>query len=146
MKHLIFMLTLFLLMAFVGGLAEPIADFSEYSLEDLISMRASIEAEINERVSAGTATLIPGLYVAGVDIVSGSYILVGIVDKGSDGYTPEALCYESMDAYDKWDSSWHQYLSTNETYRITLDDGMVLRIVSGNIAIQQAPPMLFAPE
>ena len=125
--------------------AEIEIDTSQYSIEDLVLLRSSIEDEINSRVGSATATLQPGKYVAGIDIAKGSYILVGLMDKGPDGNTPQVLYAESMDKTKEWDYVDSTYLKEGENWRITLQDGMVLEVRYGNCAIQQAAPILFAP-
>ena len=137
------------LMILISGMAfaESRLDISSLSLEELVKHRSEVENEIEERVSSATATLYPGLYTAGVDIAAGAYILTGLMDKGPGGYTPQVLYAESLDAVDSWEYIDYRYLKNDGSiWRITLQDGMVLEVRSGNVAIQKAPPMLFAPQ
>lgn len=125
------------------ALSEVDFDASQYSLEELVVIRAAVEAEIDSRVSSATATLLPGRYVAGVDIKAGSYILIGLMDKAPNGYTPQALVAESMERkYNYIDDS---YMDEGRKWHFSIQDGMVLEIRYGECVIQQAPPFLFAP-
>ena len=67
------------------------------------------------------------------------------MDKGPDGSTPQALYAESIEKVRSWDYLDYEYLKEGENWRITLEDGMVLETRDGDCAIQQAAPMLFAP-
>lgn len=139
---IILLVCLFIFSAF--AIADETNDFSNYTIEELLTLRASIQDEITSRMS-GTATLQPGKYVAGVDITAGSYILVGLVDESPDGYTPQALYAESMEKAGKWDYIDREYIEEGVSWRFTLQDGMVLEIRYANMEIQQAAPILFAP-
>lgn len=145
MKRIIGCLLLIMIMASSCALAEVEFDASPYTLEELFQIRTAIDAEINSRVSAATATLIPSTYVVGVDIKAGAYILVGLMDEAPNGYTPQVLYAKSLDDASSWDYVDYQYLKEGVKWRITLQDGMALEIRYGECQIQQAPPLLFAP-
>lgn len=125
--------------------AEGAMDFSQYTLEELIKLRAALEEEISGRTGSTTAILNPGMYTTGVDIAEGSYILIGLMDKGPDGYTPQALYAETMGKATSWDYIGYSYMKEGKEWRITLQNGMVLEVRSGNVSIQKAAPLLFAP-
>ena len=144
MKKLFALLLVCLLSLVTVATAEDL-DLANMSLEELVKLRASIDAEINSQLVA-TATLTSGTYVIGVDIAAGTYILVGIMDKGPSGYPPEAWWAESLEKSNNYEYIDNTFLKKDRTIRITFNDGMILKISGGDCAIQQAPPLLFAPQ
>lgn len=101
----------------------------------------------NDEYSANaTATLVPGYYTAGRDIVAGDYILVGLMDKGPDGYTPQVLLAESMDAASSWEYISSDYMKKGELWRIHVADGNILEVRSGDVSIQKVVPLAYAPD
>ena len=99
-RNLVFLLALSLVLCVsftTIASAENGADYSDLSLEQLISMRATLDTEIEKRMADLSTKLIPGTYVVGRDVKAGSYILLGLMDKGPGGYSPPALVAESSD-------------------------------------------------
>ena len=92
------------------ALSEEIIDVSQYSIEELVQIRIVVEEEINNRISHAQATLMPGKYVTGIDIAAGSYIIMGLMDKAPNGYTPQILYAESSEKADQWDYIDYSYL------------------------------------
>ncbi len=92
-----------------------------------------------------TATLVPGLYTAGKDIIAGSYILQGLMDKGPDGYTPQALIAKSMSDIEYSEYIEYEYMKKGESWRLQIEDGNVLEVRSGDVCIQEVVPLAYAP-
>ena len=93
-----------------------------------------------------TATLVPGYYVAGKDIVAGAYILQGIMNKGPSGYTPQVLIAESLEDAQNSDYLDYHYLEKGETWRVQLDTDNVIEVSSGDVCIQNVVPLAVAPD
>lgn len=91
------------------------------------------------------STLVPGFYIAGKDIVAGSYILQGLMDKGPDGYTPQVLIAKSMDDAQYSEYSEYEYMEKGKNWRIQIEDGNVLEVRSGDVCIQEVVPLAYAP-
>lgn len=91
------------------------------------------------------STLVPGFYIAGKDIVAGSYILQGLMDKGPDGYTPQVLIAISMDDAQYSEYSEYEYMEKGKNWRIQIEDGNVLEVRSGDVCIQEVVPLAYAP-
>lgn len=121
--------------------AENGADYSNLSLEQLISMRATLDTEIEKRMADLSTKLIPGTYVVGRDVKAGSYILLGLMDKGSGGYSPQALVAESSENASYSEYIDYSYMKEGTKWFITVVDGNVIEIRSGDVAIQNAQPL-----
>lgn len=106
---------------------------------------ASSTVEAENKDSHTTTVLVPGFYTAGKDIVTGSYILQGLMDKGPGGYTPQALVANSMDDAQYSEYSQYEYLRKGSNWRIRLETGNVLEIRNGDICISEVVPLAFAP-
>ena len=102
-------------------------------------------SETTDAVIPPTSTLVPGLYIAGKDIVAGSYILQGLMDKGPDGYTPQVLIANSMDDIEYSEYINYEYLKKDSVWRVQIENGNVLKINSGDICIQEVVPLAYAP-
>ena len=104
------------------------------------------EINYNDSSLTPTSTLVPGRYVVGKDIKAGTYILVGLMDKGPGGYSPQALTSESMDDAANSEYIGYQYMKNGSTWRISLRSGNVLEIRSGDVAVQEMVPLAVAPD
>ena len=105
-----------------------------------------VETNSNDDSLAPTSNLAPGRYVVGKDIQAGTYILVGIMDKGPDGYSPQALTAASMDDATNSEYIDYSYMKNGSTWRIALKSGNVLEIRSGDVAVQEMEPLAVAPD
>ena len=146
MKKIISFVVVLMLVISSFAIAEGIIDVSQYTLDELILIRAAVEQEISNRVSTATAMLMPGKYTTGVDIAAGSYIIIGLMDEAPNGYTPQALVAATMEDANKWDYIDNAYVREGEKWRVTLQDGMVLEIRYAECTVQQEAPFLFAPK
>lgn len=72
MKKLVTLLLLALMLVCTTASAEEI-DFSAMSTDALLALREQLNAEINARLGDDTALIGDGVFVAGVDIVPGTY-------------------------------------------------------------------------
>lgn len=104
------------------------------------------EINYNDSSLTPTSTLVPGRYVVGKDIKAGTYILVGLMDEGPGGYSPQALTSESMEDAANSEYIDYQYMKNGSTWRISLRSGNVLEIRSGDVAVQEMDPLAVAPD
>ena len=128
MKRLVAaILVLTILSLCLGSLAESI-DFSAYTDEQLLDLHAQIQQEITDRKIEKSAELLPGKYVAGKDLPTGTYILYMnykeatrwgefyvIESEGNKKQIYDGHIYAAKEGEDN-DKSWV----------ITLDEGNVL--------------------
>ena len=111
MKKIIALLLSFLCIFGSVGYAESSSSFdvSNYTFEELLEIRAIIDLEIERQASLPATTLIPGRYVVGRDIVAGVYSILGLMDDGPGGYTPQVLLAESLDDAESRDYIDYEY-------------------------------------
>lgn len=122
-------------------LAESGTDYSNLSLDELISMRSALDTEIENRMVDLSTKLIPGTYVVGRDLKAGSYIVLGLMDEGPSGYTPQALISESAENAEYSEYIDYQYMKTDVEWHVTVVDGNVIEVRSGDVSIQNAQPL-----
>ncbi len=123
------------------AVADSGIDFSDYSLEELVSLRADLDNEIEKQLANLSTTLIPGTYVVGRDITAGSYLLLGLMDKGPNGYTPQALVAESEEDAEYSEYTEYNYMKNGDKWRISVEEGNVIEIRVGDVSIQNAQPL-----
>ena len=123
------------------AIAESGPDYSSLSLDELISMRSALDAEIEKRMAELSTKLIPGTYLVGRDLKAGSYIVFGLMDEGPSGYTPQALVAESAENAEYFEYIDYQYMKTGTKWHITVSDGNVIEVRSGEVSIQNAQPL-----
>ena len=111
-------------------LAESGTDYSNLSLDELISMRSALDTEIENRMVDLSTKLIPGTYVVGRDLKAGSYIVLGLMDEGPSGYTPQALISESAENAEYSEYIDYQYMKTDVEWHVTVVDGNVIEVRS----------------
>lgn len=119
-------------------------DMSSMSIEDLVSLRDSLNEEIYSR-SGGTMDdmIYAGTYVAGKDIKAGIYTITNTRDSYLTIYV-----FESMDAYNAYeqDSSKtegrlsHGECNMGNTLNVNLDDGNVMCIRRGEGICKSSKP------
>lgn len=143
MKRLLCLVLCLLLIGSVASvvIAESNTDYSGLSLQELIDMRASLDAEIGVRMSDLSTILVPGTYTVGKDIKAGSYIIQGLMDEGPGGYSPQALVAESIEDAEYSEYTDYSYMKEGIKWYIAVVDGNVIEIRSGDVAIQNAQPL-----
>lgn len=146
MKRMVCLLLSCLFLFLPTTFAETSFDVSSYSLTELIEIRALVDEKINELTSQPSNELVPGKYLVGRDIAAGSYIIHGLMDKGPNGYTPQALIADSMEqtSYSQYRS--YEYIENNEKWFLNLASENVLEIRSGTVSIEQAPLLICSIE
>ena len=87
-------------------------------------MRATLDTEIEKRMADLSTELIPGTYVVGRDVKAGSYILLGLMDKGPGGYSPQALVAESSENASYSEYIDYSYMKEGTKWFITVVAGM----------------------
>lgn len=113
-------------------------DLTSMSLDDLISLRSEIDAEITTRLSSSASDIIyPGTYIVGTDIKPGTYLFTCV-----DGEDQSEVFLDSIggsadpDAGDIW-----EFISPGDTISLPLRDGATLSIdyAPGTLSIQPTP-------
>ena len=79
--------------------AESDYDFTGYSFDELIAVKAKLDAEIAMRPEAGERVLQRGQYVVGVDIPQGVYDIGFVAAEEDDSYTNWYI-YDTKQMYD----------------------------------------------
>ena len=116
-----------------------VIDLSSMSLNELYILQTNVNLEIEARSQGNNSALYPGGYVAGRDIEAGGYIIT--CTEINDGNSSCCLdVFYSEDAYKSLDYSngEYRYLSLNDSYFVSLDEGMVLYFYRGNGTITPA--------
>ena len=100
-KALPFVVSLILLLACsVASLAEPPAiDFSGYSLDELVQIKADLAEEISKRPGGEKTTLGPGQYSIGKDIPEGIYSFRFVQNSDTDVDRTDYYVYENESMY-----------------------------------------------
>ena len=121
---LLLVLTVFCNMAY----AEDI-DLTSMSLEELVELHKTIDAEIDARIGCEESLIPSGMYVAGKSINSGSYVISG----NDDHYGIDVSTFASEETYRQAmaedDDSlilFESYVTEENSAFVKLEDGMVL--------------------
>jgi hypothetical protein len=114
-------LSLSLLVLFtLAASADISTDFSNYTYNELISLKEALDTEIMSRPENGKTKLSEGNYVVGSDISAGRYTLYFLADETDDTST-DYFVYENKSMYDyDVDRLWLGDLPKNEG---TIKDG-----------------------
>ena len=100
MKKTMLLILLFaLVFSATIAVAEADFDFSDYSYDELISVKEKLDAEIQLRPEAGERILQSGQYVVGKDIAQGVYELSFVAAEEDDTYTNWYI-YDTKQMYD----------------------------------------------
>ena len=137
-KHLITVLLIVILGTVTVTYAEPTTDidFSQYSLDDLLTIKANLEEEIANRPGGAKIEIGAGNYKIGADLPSGIYTFKYIQNGDKDVDRTDYYVYdnEAMFKYDI-DRMWlgdmpreEGYLEGNGETRISLYSGEYLRL------------------
>lgn len=125
--------------------AEMIIDVDQYSTEELIRIKEIVESEINNRTESPIEVILPGKYVAGIDISTGTYNLIGLMDESPDGSSSQILWAENNERTKVADYIGSEFLVSSEKLCVSLTKGMILEIRYCECAIQKATSSIFAP-
>lgn len=145
MKRLVCLVLSLLLLATTIASAETSFDVSNYSLTELMELRAIIDDQINTLSAIPSEELQPGKYIAGQDIAAGSYIIHGLMDKEPSGYTPQVLIADSLDQVSCSEYRCYEYMKTGEKWYVNLTTGNVVEVRSGSVTIEPAPTLICSP-
>lgn len=141
MKKVIALLLVAMLSICSVGFAESL-DLASMSLEDLIALRKSVDAEIIARNGSVPSPIYRGMYVAGESIAPGMYT-IKCPDDGqsiSVGIFADKDTYaKAFEAQDESLASFQSFVNAGETVFLQLDEGAVL-FLSGEGEIQPVSP------
>ena len=105
------------------------------NLDELIDLKARVEAEIVERVGGDLSAIYTGDYLVGTHIAAGTYKIMGTSTKDST-----FVCtYIDSDSREDYDSAFSAYLDEGEIAQVSLNDGGYL-VINGMATIVPYKP------
>ncbi len=124
------------------------ADYSDYSIEDLLSMREAITNELYSRLGIREGDFWNGVYNVGTDIEAGDYLITYVKQQGSvkpeiyifaDDYAlADAQEYAYADfVYQKKAVFFGEEYEIGDTIHVGLKDGNILIITAGQYTIEK---------
>lgn len=121
----------------VSLLAAPVSaadlDLSSMSIDELVELRKSVDAEIQAKVHEDDYMIPMGEYKAGEDILSGKFLFTAT----ESGYI---FGYENEEARDKDDPTWiHDFKAGDQEY-LELKEGTIIRFTDPYIMPDLAAP------
>ena len=137
-------LAIFVAVCFAFAYAESI-DLESLTLDELSLLQKRVNAEITSRLEFSDSKIYPGVYVVGVDIKAGSYVITG----GSEiEYSAVVATFENEDNlvnYTSWDSANNLkeyskkaiYVYPDQESFIGLEDGDILYLGKGSYTIRE---------
>lgn len=124
------------------GLAEEI-DISGMTADELLTLRESINEELEQRVGSDGSEIWSGEYTVGKDILPGQYVLT--LTKIVEDVNGEVRVYRDADAYEEYDYDIAELLSKDEGYYLDLSEGMILVIEYGSGTLKSAQKPSWMP-
>ncbi len=128
------------LLAFSGVAAAEGIDLTTMTLDELVALHQSVDAEIDARISCDPEMIPAGVYVVGESIKAGKYNIL----TNDDYYGFNVATFASKEIYEKAFAennealaSFQCYVGSDDSAFVQLDDGMVL-LVSGTALIEEA--------
>lgn len=142
-----FALVLVLLCMTVSVHAEGI-DVDSMDLAALLELHARIDARIHELMdcASDTNTIYQGVYIVGKDITAGRYLFT--CNKETDYNYDEDFAYwlyANEEAYATYDRLNAESIPFGESLSVTLEDGMVFKVVQGQASVQKLMTPDWAP-
>lgn len=114
-------------------------DVAAMTLDELVSLRAQISKEIDERLRGSSPTIPSGKYLVGRDIMAGRYKF----SVPSPSETGESLWITVREEEDGSQLLW-EVLDEKESVSVALEDGNVL-VLGHNTAVIEQAVIPFAP-
>lgn len=115
-------------------------DVAAMTLDELVSLRAQINKEIDKRLRGSSPMIPSGQYLVGRDIMAGRYKF-SVPSPSETGKSLRIAIYEAEgDSLSKQ----HVYIDEGESYVIVIEDDNVLELLYNTAVIEQAV-VPFAP-
>ncbi len=131
-KLVVLMLTFVMIFSTVAFAGVEEVNLSEMSLDELVSLRTQITAEINSRLEGNGEPFYPGLYEVGKDIKPGSYIITNLTPEEEDSVDTWMDYYIGHydDEKDDIVIDLHMYVHAGTSNMFTLEEGQVFKLYS----------------
>lgn len=135
---LILLVTVFMTSVLCAGAVE--IDIGEMTINELIEFDHAIHDKLHSLIEDDRDMMYLSRYVVGKDVIPGRYLFTGCSESAFEYYV-----YKDMDSYEHADLILGATVYQGKTAYVTLEDGMVLVVISGQALIRQIDKPNWAP-
>lgn len=124
----------------------PKIDISELTLDELVALHEDVDARIKEltECDVDADVIYIGEYIVGKDIAAGTY-LFRCNETNDNNYDFFYELYRDIDEKEAYNTLQRDGGENGDIFQLTLEDGMILSITSGQALVQKAAKASWAP-